>query len=267
MSRIARVKGLLLAGALTIGPAVFGQQTPAQSPGPDSQVELERVHNILNQFISHPCQDIGAVVTMVLADSKLAAQQSQPPEVKQFLNLGVTLDEYLHAALVLHCLTHDQKQYKLPPFQWTIQKSGAVNAFANPQINLITITTGIIDFTRDDPEELAFAVAHEVGHLTDQPLGCPAALQRVGIVTFTQLGAERTCESRADDIGFQYLIGAGFNPYGAAAFFGRLQMYSGHQPFLMQFVIDHPVDTQRIEFLRNLFLKLVQEQTGMPAVR
>lgn len=257
-----------VSGCMSISLAVQAAPGSAQSsPSVDSGQEVERLHTILNVFTSHPCQNIAAAAVIAETDVKTAQQILQAPLVQQYLSLGVTLDEYLRVALSVHCLTHEQKQYKIPPFRWAIQKTGVINAYANSQQRIVTVTTGIIDFTRDDPGELVFAMAHELGHLVDQPLGCAVAMQREHWATLTLQGGQRWCEARADNIGMQYLIGAGLGPYEAAAFFGRLQMWEGQKGFLDQLVSDHPIDANRIENLRSLIIRIMQKESGMPSVR
>ncbi len=237
------------------------EQPAAKGSAIPQQDELEKL------IAGESCQNIGSVAAIAISDSQFRAREVQLPEAKGFIASGVTLDEYLRAALVLHCIIRDQKQYKLPQFTWTIQKSPVINAWAYSEQKRIVLTTGIIDFTRDDPGELAFMVAHEIGHFADQPNGCDAALQKAGELTLFPLVNQRTCETRADNIGFQYLVGAGFNPYGAAAFFGRIQMYQGRQGLLDQFLSDHPITTERVQNLRDLYIKLSEDQAVLPTVR
>ncbi|MGH9774429.1 MAG: M48 family metallopeptidase [Candidatus Acidiferrales bacterium] len=238
-----------------VGPGPHGAPTTSEV---SSLQELDRLHAVIFQLTIHPCQNIGAAATIVESDPEQVAHLLQSQGARQIMDSGVTLDEYLRVALVLDCLTHGQRQYQLPRFQWNIQKSDVINASAIPSQNMIVVTTGIIEFTRDDPGELAFAVAHEIGHLVDQPSGCAAAIQREQIIAFTEEGAQRACERRADSIGFQYLVGAGLNPYEAAAYFGRMQMFSGNPGLFAQFLSDHPIDAERIQNLRNLLIALLQ---------
>jgi Zn-dependent protease with chaperone function len=259
-----RILLTMLFSALFV-PTGLRAQEPTDA-GTNSQEELERLHGLVTQFAVHVCQDINPAVTIIVSDPKLVAQVKENPRVTKILDAGVTLDEYLRAALIVHCLG-EQKEFKLPAFRWAVQKSPVVNAFTNAKTKSVVLTTGIIDFTRSDPGELAFVVGHELGHLADQPLGCVSALQRERIVAHTRIGAQRACEARADNIGFQYLLGAGFDGYDAAASFGRLQMSHRQPGLLTQFALDHPIDADRIENLRVLFARMMQTPQGTPTVR
>lgn len=236
----------------------------ATAAGIDLGNQLTILPALLSQYPSSPCQNINGLVMVAIADRKLIAQQSSVPAIAQTLKSGVTLAQYMRAALVVHCLTQEQRQFRQIAFLWTVQKSQAINASANVKQKSITITSGMIDFLRDDPAELAFAVAHEMGHLADQPQGCAAALQREKIATDGHSEAQRQCEVRADNLGFQYLIAAGFDPYASAAFFGRLQMYQGTPSARSQWVMTHPLSEARIQSLRQLLLKLMQDKSGTP---
>jgi predicted Zn-dependent protease len=259
--------GLLLGivSLLQAATCTTAQQKPKDASS-SSQEELERLQTILAQFTSRTCQDVNPTVTILISNPKSAAQLTQDPHVSQFLNAGVTLEEYLTTALIIRCLAQ-QKQYQLPPFLWAIQKTPVINASADFKTKTVVLTTGMLEFTRGDPGELAFVIAHELGHLSDQPLGCGKALEREKIAIFTMASGLRECEQRADNVGFQYLVGAGFNAYDAPAFFGRFQMIHGQPGFLTQFALDHPIDSERIEHLRNLFVKLMQTPPNTPVVR
>jgi Zn-dependent protease with chaperone function len=262
-----RIAALLLSCFL-VAVATNAQAAPPHQPaiaaGIDLRNQLTILPALLSQYSSSPCLNINGLVMVALADRKLTAQQSSVPAIAQTLKSGVTLPQYLRAALVAHCLSQEQKQFRQITFLWTIQKSQAINASANVQQNSITVTSGMIDFLRDDPAELAFVVAHELGHLADQPQGCAAALQREKIVTHGHSDAQRQFEVRADNLGFQYLIAAGFDPYASAAFFGRLQMYQGTPSARTPWVMTHPISEARIQSLRQLLLKLMQDKNRIP---
>ena len=260
-SRVRTTGFLVLMGTVGASSQLMTAQENPTSAAPSRQDELDRLRSVMLQLSSNSCQNINAAALIIESDPKSAALVSQTAKATQILSSGVTLDEFLHALLAINCLTLKQKEYQPPSFDWTVQKTDVVNAFADSQHHTIVITTGMVNFTRDDPGELAFVVAHELGHLVDQPLGCQAALRRERIATLTQQGAQRQCEARADNVGFQYFVGAHFNPYEAAAYFGRFQMYFGKPGLLAQFAMDHPIDAERIQNLRNLFAKLLQEAT------
>ncbi len=65
-------------------------------------------------------------------------------------------------------------------------------------------------------------------------------------------------ETLADTIGLDFIILSGYNPYDAAAFFGRLQMYGGTtDPAARQwnrYRDDHPLNEDRIDNLDESWL-------------
>jgi predicted Zn-dependent protease len=126
----------------------------------------------------------------------------------------------------------------------------ALNAWANPSNNTITVPEMMIRFLENDEGELAFVISHEIGHLQDRT--CPQLAAQMRI---TAEGRSRFCEARADEIGVQYLVGAGYNPFDAAAFFGRLMMFQGDTGLLSnlvnRFLFDHPLNVERIGDLRR----------------
>jgi predicted Zn-dependent protease len=64
------------------------------------------------------------------------------------------------------------------------------------------------------------------------------------------------------------LVGAGFNPYGAAGFLGRITMFQGDtglNGFLMTFISDHPTNSQRISDMRRVLLQW-SSQTGFTGI-
>jgi predicted Zn-dependent protease len=127
-------------------------------------------------------------------------------------------------------------------------RSPIINAWtivAN-QKSLVCMPTGIIDFLSSDGE-LAFIMAHETGHAVDR--ACKGIKKDKSM--------QRTCESRADAVGFDLLVKSGFSPYEAAAAFGKLEMYSGDTKTdmgakLVALGRDHPMTPDRIQHMREL---------------
>jgi predicted Zn-dependent protease len=121
------------------------------------------------------------------------------------------------------------------------------NAHTSAQLSIVCIPSAMVDFMGNE-DEIAFIVAHELGHTIDS-------------VCFGQHNRQDqvACEMRADEIGFQHLILAGYSPYAAAGAFGRLEMYSGDTStgltgLFRQLGIDHPITPNRITNMRRLLL-------------
>jgi Zn-dependent protease with chaperone function len=163
-----------------------------------------------------------------------------------------TQDHEAHVDLVRRIVNRlQQNQFKMPAFRVFIEDAEIINAYSLPEYNIVVIPAGIVHFLQDDEGELAFIISHELGHVQDdycKTLNRAAA----GKITLDQ---SRTCESRADEIGIQFTIGANYNPYDAAASFGRMMMFTGEtdptQILLNRYTKDHPVDVERIGTLRT----------------
>lgn len=151
-----------------------------------------------------------------------------------------------------------RNQFRLPNFQVMIGSSQEINAYANQRTDTVILPESMVHFLHQDEGELAFVVAHELGHLQDKQ--CSQLAPQVRI---TREGQSRFCEARADEIGLQYLVGAGYNPFDAAAFFGRLLMFSGRTSVFDilwgRIANDHPVDVDRIENLRQTVSRYCQQ--------
>jgi predicted Zn-dependent protease len=124
-------------------------------------------------------------------------------------------------------------------------------------------------FLNYDPDEEAFIIGHEIGHVQDWA-NCAALkvarMNRAPILKQLALtGARQACEENADNYGLQYMWGAGYNPFAAGALFGRLEMYApnetrGMASMLNNFLSDHPISSERIRKLRAVVAQLCSQQ-------
>ena len=160
-----------------------------------------------------------------------------------------------------------------------VVESQEINAYTfnlAPRSALICIPTAIVRFMGDSEGEMAFIYAHELGHALDDP--CKSGTGRAQIAPPTISGAidkllggsgrnpiveQRACESRADEIGFTIFTAAGYNPFDAAAGFGRLEMLVGDTSTgvfgrLAAMGSDHPITPDRIRHMRALLLQQLQ---------
>jgi len=113
--------------------------------------------------------------------------------------------------------------------------------------SLICVPTAMVDFLSSDGE-VAFIMGHEMGHAVDQ--ACKGANKN-------DMAVRRTCESRADAVGFDLLMKSGFSPYDTGAAFGKLEMYSGDiktgvQAQLQALGRDHPMTPDRVQHMRDM---------------
>ncbi|MFQ5800005.1 MAG: M48 family metallopeptidase, partial [Bacteroidota bacterium] len=158
-----------------------------------------------------------------------------------------------------------ESRYKVPEFRILVTNKEEMNAYAYSGYNVVEIPKRWCEFFAGDEGELAFTIGHELGHLVDKDY---AARRRHQTRQESLLGrvprhVERELEARADEIGLKYLIGAGYNPYDAAAHFGRLLMFHGQTGILDQLLgrifSTHPVDNDRIANFRKILVRYCEE--------
>jgi hypothetical protein len=159
-----------------------------------------------------------------------------------------------------------------------IDRPEIINAWADPGQRVIVLTTGIVRFNSHSEGELACIIGHETGHILDQScgplLGRPSSKldELLGAIFGGGRGAalakgEKLCEQRADEIGLQFMAGAGYNPYDCAAFFGRMAMFQGDPGVLNKWLYasTHPLDWERIMDLRRTLARY-QQRFGAAAL-
>src|SRR5579872_1350386 len=128
--------------------------------------------------------------------------------------------------------------------------------------SLICLPVAMMRFTGGSEGELAFILAHEFGHAYDDE--CKTAAGRFNIAhSQNPLVQQRACENRADTIGFNLLIAAGYSPLDAAGAFGREEMLNGDTStgILATFrglLSNHPITPERIQHLHQLLIEAVQ---------
>jgi hypothetical protein len=91
--------------------------------------------------------------------------------------------------------------------------SNAINAFA-ANGNSVTVNLALAELISDSPSELAWAIAHELGHIYQQRNG--------GLKLWNS-----DVEWDADIWGALMALGAGYDPYAAAGTLGKLGMATG----------------------------------------
>jgi Zn-dependent protease with chaperone function len=145
--------------------------------------------------------------------------------------------------------------------------SGEINSrvvFLTNGIAMVEAYDSMARFLNYDPDEEAFVIAHEIGHIQDAARcnASKARIQQSFIHTQAMFNeAQRKCEEHADYYGLQYMWGAGFNPYAAGAAMGRFEMYLPDQTrglgsILNNFISDHPIGSERVKKLREEMLSL-----------
>ena len=176
----------------------------------------------------------------------------------------------------------------LPGAQWefVVFDSKEANAFALPG-GKVGIYTGILPITKDEAG-LATVIGHEVAHaalhhgaermseamamqLGGQLLGTTVSaynpqweqvattLYGLGSTLGRSLPHSRFQESEADRIGLRYMARAGYNPESAIGFWERFSAHSAKGGSAPWFLRTHPVDSTRIEQIRQWIPEAMQE--------
>ena len=145
--------------------------------------------------------------------------------------------------------------------------------------SLICVPVGLVHLMGRNEGELAFILAHEVGHATDDR--CKTASSRARVADKSKSGTalallfghgsgdgardQRACETRADEFGLNLMTNAGYNPDDAMLALGRLSGFSGESGaglFARLDVLrkDHPLTADRIRHIH----KLIEQQHPEP---
>lgn len=126
-------------------------------------------------------------------------------------------------------------------FSFELLRGGGANAFALPG-GFVFVTRGLLDGCDRDRDELAFVLAHEIGHVVrghalerlagrSALTGVIRALPRAGLLgglagrhglSFLESSHSRGQEHEADALGIRLSVAAGFDPAGSSRFLGRL---------------------------------------------
>ncbi len=166
------------------------------------------------------------------------------------------------------------------PWQFAVVNSSQVNAFALPG-GKISITRGLI--TRMNSEdELAGVLGHEIGHVTARhavagytrqmlltgallglalALGdneyAPVALAAAGVAgSLMMLSYSRDQERQADQLGYEYMTRAGYNPVAMVSTFELFKRMEKSEPSEVKaWLSSHPLPRERIEAARARALR------------
>jgi predicted Zn-dependent protease len=165
-------------------------------------------------------------------------------------------------------------------YDFTVLDSDVINAFAAPG-GFIFVTRGLLERI-DDESELAMVLGHEIGHvcamhgvqMIQQELGQNALLilgsvgaavvagpEAMLMVMQTAnlfsslylLGYSRQRELQADNLGFQYMMRAGYDPHGALIFMKKLQQVDSDEAKGWDLYFrTHPSTTERIAIIESM---------------
>jgi Putative Zn-dependent protease, contains TPR repeats len=169
------------------------------------------------------------------------------------------------------------------PYSVKLISSKDVNAFALPG-GPIYFYTGLVDLAESD-DELAAVLGHEAAHISRRhaakqvadaqtkgliaqlALGRASDLAQVaaGIaLQLDQLSYSRSDEEQSDEVGFQYLVSAGYDPGAMASFFRKMGEATGGGGG-PEWLSSHPVTRKRVEKAEERAKAYRQQQQGQTA--
>ena len=212
----------------------------------------------------------GLKITQMLTISNADIQSSVTASVAQLdaQNTVLTSGSYVTR---LNRITQGLTEVNGIPLKFKVYKTNEVNAFACADGN-VRVYTGLMDLMTD--EEVLSVIGHEVGHvalehslnayknalLTSAARDAIAAQGTIanladGILgelgeSMVQAKFSRKQETQADDFGYEFMKGAGRNPWHMAMAFEKLQSASGSPATsnqVAQMFSSHPDTASRIE--------------------
>jgi len=234
-----------------------------------------------------PPPDLGPLSPPWSIGEPLAQQQTAEQQILQRtcrgteIKNGPEFDEIRRIMQRLAPVVNQDQQHRV---YIALTNNNEINSWAtnfSMTNSLICVPLAMVHFMSDEGE-LAFIIAHEIGHTVDD--ACKTQGGRVavansrgslgalfgallggaqGAAAASKISQQRGCEARADEIGFRIFTAAGQNPYDAAGAFGRLEMYLGDTSTgilarLSAIGNDHPMTPDRIRHMRELLMTVQQ---------
>jgi predicted Zn-dependent protease len=247
-----KICNFLFALVLFTVPVTFAQNLP--DLGDESQGMLS------------PLQEL-QLGRQIMLEIRADPSYSDDPEIVDYLN---ALGRRLAAA------SPDPHQ----AFEFNLLIDSEINAFSLPG-GFVCVNSGLILVAQNE-SELAGVLGHEMGHVEQRHFarqmaeqqrgqilslaGMAAALlasranpsmaeagimgSQAGFVQ-SQLSFSRDKEREADRIGFQTMVGAGFDPQGMVTFFQRLQQATRLESDALPYLRTHPLTYERIADMQN----------------
>jgi predicted Zn-dependent protease len=161
------------------------------------------------------------------------------------------------------------------PFQCEVIRENIPNGIALPG-GFIFISHTLVQLCERQPDELAFAIAHEMGHvvrghawdrmINEAALSVVTTLaQRAGAVgawlrqqgfTFLRSAHDHNCELEADELGLRLVKAAGFSSGGAIVLMQRVEALRVPPSRMGLYFETHPQPLERIAHLKLLEQKI-----------
>ncbi len=216
-------------------------------------------------------------VVLMSEQQELAMGAQYYPKTTQMNNGLVPHDKALqsYVSQVGHSLARVSHRPSIP-WEFNVVNSDQVNAFALPG-GKISLTRGLISKMNSE-DEMASVLAHEIGHVTARHsvaqytrgafismavAGAGVALSNTdykdagamaaGVAGgLLMLSYSRDQERQADELGYEYMVRAGYNPVGQIRTFGIfLELKKSEPNFIEAMLSSHPLTADRIQAARN----------------
>lgn len=231
---------------------------------------LSLPHSVLNLLSAAVRPFIAASLLTILVAPALAHSRPLLPDVmvQQFCHAPqITSGAEFDAITVIALRLADDN----PHLHFAVVNSSVVNAEdvnLTADVSLICVPIALVRFMGDREGELAFILGHEIGHATDKR--CKTLKGRFRVAPLATLfshisgdeaGGQKACEARADEVGFDLMTSAGYDPNDAAAALQRLSApgFPTKAPLLVarlaSFGDDHPITPDRIHHIRKLIAR------------
>ena|SRR3984893_11797958 len=194
---------------------------------------------------------LALVPVSTLGQKQQARQPQKPPTPPEAYIRANIMADTIANSLRKNPSIRGNAGYNIPEFKLVVTDEQVVNAYADPRTNTVRLPVRIVEFYGSDKGELAYVIAHEIGHLQDRD--CLARGTQQGL---RNRALQRMCEESADFIAIQYMMAAGYSPFDAAAAMGRLMMLTSDHTSVLGIVVrrftsNHPVDLDRIARMRD----------------
>jgi predicted Zn-dependent protease len=191
------------------------------------------------------------ILVLALVPVSTLGQLQKPPTPPQAYIMANIMADRIANSLRKNPSIRGNAGYSIPEFKLVVTDEQVVNAYADTRTNTVRLPARIVEFYGSDKGELAYVIAHEIGHLQDRD--CLARGIQQGL---RNRALQRKCEESADSIAIQYMMAAGYSPFDAAAAMGRLMMLTSDHTSVLgiamgRFTSNHPVDLDRIARMRD----------------
>lgn len=137
----------------------------------------------------------------------------------------------------------------------------------NGPAGTVKVWLSLAELLADSPSELAFVMAHELGHVVQRNLGNQTSFQMI----FPLSSVNQTFETDADVFGLIVSLEAGYDVYGVAGALGKLMMVTGNSTINAQYeeniqaLLGTDMHTSVLNRLNNLFTLIQLTCQSVPA--